>query len=407
MNNPIFCTAPFTTLRIESYSPSKLGFKPGCIYAIQSKCESLDEFLTGNEMTALRDNKLTGTVPMPGCANCANHDRMGVDSVRKKLLRKPWASDKLDIKLLDLFFSNTCNLGCFMCDENSSTFIAAERKTVGLSTIPIEVHDNTDVALETIDRLPNLESVSFIGGEFFVFKKNIALLDKIIQRRLECRIVTNASVVTPILLEKLKQITSIELTISMDGVNDAYSFMRYPATWETFSANVDTLKKHLPNAKINFNFVLQVLNINNLYDTFDWSNRKLIPIHISPLVVVTQGGLGWTILRKNEKADIIKYLEDNKSKHRITKQQVAIVDSYISGIQKAEFDQSHRDRAVDVVSRLVAHRNITEQTVRAQLGVFVDLANEIIQAQKIFDFTNKKVYTLTDETSNNCNQGRS
>ena len=403
MNNPIFCTAPFTTLRIESYSPSKLGFKPGCIYTIQDKCESLDEFLSGQEMTALRNNKLTGSVPDAGCANCANHDRMGIDSVRKKLLRKPWASDQLDIKMLDLFFSNTCNLGCFMCHPTVSTYIATERKAVGLNSIPLEVHDNTDIALETIDRLPNLESVSFIGGEFFVFKKNIKLLDKIIERQLECRIVTNASVVTPVLLDRLKQIPNIELTISMDGVNDAYSFMRYPATWENFADNVGVLKKHVPHAKINFNFVLQVLNINNLYDTFDWANRKMIPIHIAALVVTGQDELGWTILKENEKSNIVKYLQDNKSKYRITKQQTEIIDSYITGIQKAEFDQTHRNSSVDMLARLLAYRNITESAVRAQLGVFVELADEIIQAQKTFDFTNKTVYTITNETSNNCN----
>jgi pyruvate-formate lyase-activating enzyme len=365
----------------------------------------LDEFLSGQEMTALRDNKLNGNVPAVGCANCANHDRMGIDSVRKKLLRKPWASDQLDIKMLDLFFSNTCNLGCFMCHKTVSTYVAAERKAVGLSSTPVEVHDNTDIALETIDRLPNLESVSFIGGEFFVFKKNIKLLDKIIERQLECRIVTNASVVTPVLLERLKQIPKIELTISMDGVNDAYSFMRYPATWENFADNVSMLKKHVPHATINFNFVLQVLNINNLYDTFDWANRKMIPIHVAALVATDQGELGWTILKENEKSNIVKYLQDNKSKYRITKQQTEIIDSYISGIQKAEFDQTHRDSGVDMLARLLAYRNIAESAVRAQLGVFVELADEIIQAQKTFDFTNKTVYNITNEASNNCNQG--
>jgi len=259
--------------------------------------------------------------------------------------------------------------------------------------------------LETIDRLPNLESVSFIGGEFFVFKKNIKLLDKIIERQLECRIVTNASVVTSVLLERLKQIPKIELTISMDGVNDAYSFMRYPATWENFADNVSMLKKHVPHAKINFNFVLQALNINNLYDTFDWANRKMIPIHVAALVVTDQGELGWPILKENEKSNIVKYLQDNKSKYRITKQQTEIIDSYITGIQKAEFDQTHRTSGVDMLARLLAYRNVAESAVRAQLGVFVELADEIIQAQKTFDFTNKTVYNITNEASNNCNQG--
>ena len=403
MNNPIFCTAPFTTLRIESYSPGKMGFKPGCIYSIQGECKSLDEFFHGDEMNELRNNKLTGTVPMTGCAGCAKNDGIGVESVRKQLLRKPWASDQLDIKLLDIFFSNTCNLGCFMCDGNSSTFLAAERKAVGLNSIPVEVHDNTDMALTTIDQLPNLESVSFIGGEFFVFKRNTVLLDKIIQRQLECRVVTNASVLAPALLEKLKQVPALELTISMDGVNDAYSFMRYPATWEKFSANVATLKEHLPTAKIYFNFVLQALNINNVYDTFEWANKKIIPIHVSSLASITYDGLAWTILNDIEKANIIKYLEDGKLKHRITKQQTAIIDSYIGGIQQTKFNQAHRDSGIDLVSRLMSYRNVTPDALRAQLGVFTELANEIIQAQKKFDFTNKIVYTTQDETMHNTN----
>ena len=58
-----------------------------------------------------------------------------------------------------------------------------------------------------------------------------------------------------------------------------------------------------------------------------------------------------------------------------------------------------------MLARLLAYRNIAESAVRAQLGVFVELADEIIQAQKTFDFTNKTVYNITNETSNNCNQG--
>jgi hypothetical protein len=217
--------------------------------------------------------------------------------------------------------------------------------------------------------------------------------------------VNQVHAVTSVLLERLKQIPKIELTISMDGVNDAYSFMRYPATWENFADNVSMLKKHVPHATINFNFVLQALNINNLYDTFDWANRKIIPIHVAALVDTDQGELGWTILKENEKSNIVRYLQDNKSKYRITKQQTEIIDSYITGIQKAEFDQTHRTSGVDMLARLLAYRNVAESAVRAQLGVFVELADEIIQAQKTFDFTNKTVYNITNEASNNCNQG--
>ena len=402
MHNPIFCTAPFTTLRIESDSETnRVGFKPGCVYSIQNKSESLDDFLHGEEMTLLRDNKINGVEPVPGCAACSKNDKIGTTSIRKLLLQKPWASDKLDIKLLDVFFSNTCNLGCYMCDETSSTYLANERKNAGISDISAVVQDNTDIALTTIDQLPNLESVSFIGGEFFIFKKNLIMLDKIIQRQLDCRIVTNASVITPALLDRLKQIANLEISISMDGIKDAYNFMRYPATWEQFSANVDTLKQNLPKSNMYFTFIIQILNIGHVYKTIDWANKQLIPIQIRSLSNPNAQGLSWSILREHEKDKLIEFLHAEKLKYSTTKKQNTTIQEYILGIQKSIFDQTHRDTGIQFISKLTAHRKLDMSIVRAQLGVLTELANEIEQAR--LAFSSRTVYTIQDETMHNTN----
>jgi len=400
MHNPIFCTAPFTTLRIESnYKTNQVGFKPGCVYRIQTKSESLKDFLHGEEMTQLRDNKINGIEPVPGCDACSKNDKIGTTSIRKQLLQKPWASDKLDIKLLDVFFSNTCNLGCYMCDEKSSTYLANERNNAGLSDTSVVVQDNTDIALATIDQLPNLESVSLIGGEFFIFKKNLIMLDKIIQRQLGCRIVTNASVLTSSLLSRLKQIVNLEISISVDGVKDAYDFMRYPATWQQFSTNVDTLRQHLPKSSMYFKFIIQILNISHVYQTIDWANKKLIPIQISSLTSSDTQGLNWSILKDHEKDKLIEFLHAEKLKYGITTKQNAIIHEYILGIQKSIFNQTHRDTGIQFISKLTAHRKLNMSIVQAQLGVLTELAEEIEQAR--LAFCPRTVYTIQDETMHN------
>lgn len=397
MHSPIFCTAPFTTLRIEK-KQSDVGFKPGCVYRIQTRSASLDDFLHGEEMTMLRANKLNDTVPAPGCDSCSKNDKIGTTSIRKQLLKKPWASDKLDIKLLDVFFSNTCNLGCYMCSESSSTYLANERNNAGLSNTPVVVQDTTDIALDTIDRLSNLESVSLIGGEFFIFKKNLVILDKIIQRQLDCRIVTNASVITPALLDRLKQIINLEISISMDGVNDAYNFMRYPATWTQFAENVNTLNENLPNADLYFKFIIQILNVGNVYHTLDWVNKRKIPIQISSLTSPDAQGLNWSILRDHEKDNLIEFLTAEKAKWHITRRQQLMIDDYIIGIQNSIFNQSHRDAGIRLIAGLAAHRKIDTSVIQRQLGVLSELADEIEQYK--FAILKKVVYTIQSETSN-------
>lgn len=403
MPNSIFCTAPFTTLRIESSSQSdQVSFKPGCIYRLQSHCHSLNDFESGAEMTDLRQNKLTGKVASAGCVGCVQNESIGVKSIRQQFLRKPWASDKFGIKLLDIFFSNTCNLGCYMCGTDISTYLANERNAAGLTNVPVQIQDNTDLAIDTIDQLPVLESVSFIGGEFFVFKRNLVLLDKIIDRGLECRIVTNASVLTPALLEKLQQVKQLELQISMDGVHDTYTFMRFPSDWQTFSTNVDILRHSLPHANVNLRYVTQVLNIANLFDTLDWANKQRLPINTCGLSSPNSQGLNWSILRPEEKISLIDFLSTQKNQYRLTKDQKHMIDSYIDGVNLMPFDQQDRNSGVRLIAGLTRHRKISPDTIARILCLFPKLAQDIVHGQNKFDFLHKPVYTIRDEANDHC-----
>lgn len=386
-SNKIFCTAPFTTLRIESYSnlPGRyekhgIVFKPGCVYDPQGPIPNLDAYLHGQEMSWHRNNLLNGETPHPGCHRCWKSEQIGVDSTRQQLLKKPYASDKIGIKMLDVFFGNVCNMACFMCSPEWSSKHAEESFQLGFIKNRVDIKDNTDTVLQTIDSLPDLEQVSFIGGEFFLFKNNIKICDKIIEKNLEARIVTNASVLTDEFLKKLSEIKAIEMQISIDAIEETYSLMRYPCTWDVLTSNYKKLKQ-LPNISLNFHVVTQVLNIQNLHATLDWANRELKPISLHNL---TDGCWSWQILTSAEKTLLKQYLLNNNYYYKLISKQKQWVHDLINGLDKVSFNYQLRQQFVDKFSKIMTHRNIPTNEVKKHLGIFNDLFAEVKQVMDAY-----------------------
>lgn len=375
--NKIFCTAPFATMRIENVG-NGVVYKPGCVYEPEGPITTLDEYLTGQEMIQHRNNLCNGTVPRETCKKCIESEKLNLTSVRQYLNQKSYFSDKLDIKVLDVFFGNTCNLMCFMCSPYSSSSLAQERKKLfKLYDKPYPHVDNTSYALDAMEKLQNLEQVDFIGGEFFLFKNNITILDKAIEKQLACRIVTNATVLTAELLDKLKQLQKLELEFSVDGVEDCYNFMRYPGNWDETQKNILTLCEHLPVARKKFVYVVQPLNILHLIQSVEVLNKFKLKTHFQDLATPTH--LGWKILTEKEKQDCANFLHDKMKTAKITNSQKLLVEQFIKGFQSAKFDDKLRKNAVELLSKTLAHRKISHEAINKQIGLFQELFKEITQ----------------------------
>lgn len=384
MSNKIFCTAPFTTLRIEKYASQIPGkgewgviYKPGCVYHPNAPIPSLDEYLNGADMTAHRENLCNGTVPRKNCIDCSEPERLGLSSVRQQLLKKPWASDQKTIKLLDINFSNTCNLGCLMCNASFSSYINNERFNAGIQPELLENINNIQVGLDTIDKLPDLVSVSFIGGEFFLVKENQFILDKIIQRNIGATIMTNATVINPILLDKLKQIKNLEIRISMDGTESTLEFIRYPAKWETLVANFKLLKENLPWAEFYINTIIQPLNIQNLHELYEWANLNRIAVHHQ--ILTGPEYLSWSILTDNEKHQLKELLNTKQTANfKLSTKQKQLFDEVSSGLDRAVFSSSLRNTGIDFLAKICKHRKLSAATIKTQFGILNDLSNELL-----------------------------
>ena len=372
--NKIFCTAPFATMRIEDLGHG-IVYKPGCVYRPIGKIDSLNEFLNGQEMADHRNNLCNGTVPGIACKTCQGSEKLGLTSIRMHLNKKPYFSDKLDIKLLDVFFGNTCNLNCFMCSHETSSSLGQERTILKFIDKPAPYVDNTQFALEAMDELPSLEQIDFTGGEFFLFENNILLLDKVIEKNLTCRIVTNATILTPALLDRLTKVKNLELEFSVDGVGASYEFMRYPGKWEETRKNILTLKDNLPNAKIKFVYVMQPLNIQQTVDALEVFNTFKFKTFFLDLAAPKH--LSWGIITETEKDDVTMFLRPQMKTAKITNSQKLEIENFIKGMYNATYSPDLRTKAVDFLKKTLTHRKVSHAAIQNHLGIFKQLTNEL------------------------------
>jgi sulfatase maturation enzyme AslB (radical SAM superfamily) len=374
--NKIFCVAPFVAMRIEA---GKFGvtYKPGCVYVPVNKIDSLDEFLHGYEMSSHRDNLCNGTTPSVGCHKCKESEMLGLTSTRQHLNKKYPLNANVNIRLLDIMFSNICNLTCFMCSPQASSSISSERTTIKIIDKPVAYFDNTLPAIQAMDELPNLEKVDLIGGEFFLFKHNETILNKIIERKLACRLVTNATIITPGALHKLKQIKNLELEFSVDGSNECYEFMRYPASWATTSENIRTLRRELPHAKMKFVVIVQPLNIQHIVSSLEVLNQFMLPTHFQDMA--TPDYLSWPILTDDEKQTLVDHLENQMSGAKITNKQKTEIRGFIEGITKSVHNPELRQKSMSFLGKTLQHRNLNDVIITTQLGIFQNFSTQLLK----------------------------
>ena len=256
-----------------------------------------------------------------GCSICKQNEEQGQTSYRHHANE---ALKNITGVRYEIMPSNVCNLKCVMCSPPYSTALAKEQFSIGIETVDYSRESNsTQQQLSVLRGVNNIESISIIGGEFFLTKGNLEIMDFALERQVPLRIVTNATVILDSHLERLKKLTCLELQISIDGCEQGYEIMRYPASWNVFVRNTQRLIQELPNAEINFHFVAQALNLQQLVPTLDWCNQQRRPTRVTNLVEPAY--LGLKVFSSAERQEIICLLHNQLSQHRVTPTQQQIV----------------------------------------------------------------------------------
>lgn len=346
--NSFRCAAIHHNVRFDTTPGARIKILPCCVYKTDQHYATLDEYYASEEIQQLRS---AATWPT-GCTVCQQQEEQNQTSYRQHANA---ALSNITGVRYELMPSNVCNLKCVMCSPTYSTALAKERHTVGIESTDLSRETNTvSQQLELLSTVNNIESISIIGGEFFLTKGNLEIMDFVIANQIPLRIVTNATVLLASHLDRLKLIKDLELQISVDGHKEGYEIMRYPATWDNFAENVKTLIQQLPQAKINFHFVAQVLNLQQLVPTLDWCNRQRRPTRVTNLIKPAH--LGWQVFFEQERVNAVHALQHQCTQYQITTSQKQLVEKLCSTILSIPQDVALRKKFESTIRAIYEHR---------------------------------------------------
>ena len=213
--------------------------------------------------------------------------------------------DKFELQQVDLRWRNTCNFACVYCDENYSSVWAQ------IEGVPDKM---TNKAMnETFDfvkkNIKNLKTIYMAGGEPFLIKENLKIIDLIQQENpdLLLRINTNLSILTPKIYGQLKELKNVHWIVSAESTGDRFNYIRWPGNYTTLVNNIKKIQQ-LPH-KVTINMTWNLFCVSNILDFID--DMMANGIHPNQFVMnyVQEPRTSGAQHNQKEKRSLVKELE--------------------------------------------------------------------------------------------------
>ena len=218
-----------------------------------------------------------------GC-DCQYIEAAGQDSLRTGTLKMFGIQKNLvGPQRLDLMFDIGCNLACRTCSPDYSTFWQKHLIDNKIQfDFPVKKESRVKEMisiLETLD-LSRLELIVFCGGETLMGSRYWEVAEAIARmtdpKQITLSFQTNGT--QPVhkkYHELLEKFHLVKLNISLDGIEQQFEYLRWPASWNHVVDNILSLREQMP---VNTMFLVEeTISIFNLYyqhQLGDWVTKN-------------------------------------------------------------------------------------------------------------------------------------
>jgi len=286
MTQNIHCPMIYGGLNLNlKDSSNQLGFNQCCLSTSPLEYVNDPNNIWSNdslsEIRQLNDQNIWNK----NCWECQRTEASGSSSFRLDMIKKFGIKKNLTgPQRIDLLFDRSCNLACRTCGPHSSTLWQQHLKQ---NNIPIKRYTNTTkfeeilTVLRSLD-LSNLEMVQFCGGEtlmgntYWNTANAIADLVPDAKNKITLGFQTNGTQkIEERNFEILEKFHLVKILISLDGIEDRFNYMRWPADWNQVADNIMAMREQLP---VNVMFIIQetASNLNLFYhdEVTNWVNQN-------------------------------------------------------------------------------------------------------------------------------------
>lgn len=219
---------------------------------------------------------------IPECKYCKTIEDSGQQSLRQASFDWIESSNSTRPVAVDIYIDNTCNAACVTCHEHYSTLWYKEnQKLLDKSFQIVPNTKNIDTSLDQIVNAldySDLRYVKFYGGEPLFTDTHLKFLKTIINpQNVTVHYTTNGSIFPS--LETLAiwdRFRAIIFSVSLDGTNQQFDYIRWPLPWAKVSKNLLKLKaKKLHNVMFRVEFTVNFLNAWYFDRLQQWVNDNL------------------------------------------------------------------------------------------------------------------------------------
>jgi len=332
-NQKIFCNVPWTNTHI--YWDGNFGM---CCSEKDAPHREPEKYNIANMniiqwfKSAPMDNvrkQIRGDRALSECQRCYEEEQHGYESKRIKEnfksvifteqafdrsyaqspMRSKFEKDTVDGAPVDwhVDLGNECNLACKMCLPWYSSKIAQHFVKWQLPREPDQDWAQNPAAwsekqnnnwtlnpvawqnfLDSIDAVPNLNRLHFMGGEPLLGKRFLELLDYLIKKQrtdISISFVTNGTIYAQPIIDRLKQFRSCDIEVSIESIDKNNDYIRQGSNTEQILENIKQLAlQQTETFHIVLRTVPQLLSVNNYNEFILWAWQQQLPVQGVPIL---------------------------------------------------------------------------------------------------------------------------
>lgn len=245
------------------------------------------DIFRGEDWSRLRRNMLDYKISEMDCRHCSRQIRSGHPGnafAQEHFDGYPAVTTTPQYPTVIIFrLSNVCNLMCVMCNGTLSHRIRKEREN--LPPLPPPPYDEKFFQ-EMEETLPHVKYVEFYGGEPFLVKEHLRILD-IIEKtgaKTEIYVNTNATSFTPRVKEYIEKLNFVKVAASVDAIHDdIHGRQRVGIKHDVCMENVRWLLelRKRKNIWIGLNTTETRFNWYHLPVMYEWAAERDVYVHIN------------------------------------------------------------------------------------------------------------------------------
>jgi molybdenum cofactor biosynthesis enzyme MoaA len=279
-----WCPEIYRSIFIDRHNDNCVRIAPCCQAATRIESVNNFDFNTSPYLTELRQQFNNNEKPS-ACNQCWQTEKVGHKSRRQSAIEFFELSAPDHTVVLESFDHSAtwaCNLACIMCKPLYSSTWANELNynKQKLEEIGRQFQKSNNF-LDNFD-VSQIKKIHFNGGEPMLNNDQTQLLEKLeeqdVLKNTFISYNTNGTVMpTNKIIDLWKKAQLVKIFFSIDAVNSAFGYIRYPGNWEKTSRNILDMKEHLPgNVMFGFNTTVGNYNLLEIADVYQWFTNNLL-----------------------------------------------------------------------------------------------------------------------------------